>query len=164
MRVLETFRTGMEAVVSHRLRSALTVLGVMIGITAVILTVGLGEGAQQQVTSQISALGSNLLTVTPGSTTSSSGVRGGFGSASTLTVGDSTALTSKVVAPDIAAVAPAISTNQSLVAGSTNWTTSSPSSTNRVRRLSWRATTSVNARSSTASFTCPLGPSGDATV
>jgi putative ABC transport system permease protein len=123
MKVLETFRTGMEAVVSHRLRSALTVLGIMIGITAVILTVGLGEGAQQQVTSQISALGSNLLTVTPGSTTSSSGIRGGFGSASTLTVGDATALTSKVVAPDIAAVAPAISTNQSLVAGSTNWTT-----------------------------------------
>ncbi len=76
MNVLETFRTGLEAVVAHRLRSALTVLGIMIGITAVILTVGLGEGAQQQVSSQISALGSNLLTVTPGSTTSSSGIRG----------------------------------------------------------------------------------------
>jgi putative ABC transport system permease protein len=123
MNVLETFRTGMEAVVSHRLRSALTVLGIMIGITAVILTVGLGEGAQQQVTSQISALGSNLLTVTPGSTTSSSGVRGGFGSASTLTVGDAAALASKTVAPDIATVAPALSTSESLVAGSTNWTT-----------------------------------------
>ena len=124
MNVLETFRTGLEAVVSHRLRSALTVVGIMIGITAVILTVGLGEGAQQQVSSQISALGSNLLTVTPGSTTSSSGIRGGFGSASTLTVGDSAALTSKVVAPDIAAVAPAISVNETLVAGTTNWTTS----------------------------------------
>ena len=123
MNVLETFRTGMEAVVAHRLRSALTVLGIMIGITAVILTVGLGEGAQQQVSSQISALGSNLLTVTPGSTTSSTGIRGGFGSASTLTVDDSIALTSKVVAPDIGAVAPAISTNQSLVAGTSNWTT-----------------------------------------
>jgi putative ABC transport system permease protein len=123
MNVLETFRTGMEAVVAHRLRSALTVLGIMIGITAVILTVGLGEGAQQQVSSQISALGSNLLTVTPGSTTSSSGIRGGFGSASTLTTGDAIALTSKVVAPDIAAVAPVISTDSSLVAGTTNWTT-----------------------------------------
>ena len=50
----------------------LTVLGIMIGIAAVILTVGLGEGAQQQVSSEITALGSNLLTVTPGSTTSSS--------------------------------------------------------------------------------------------
>ena len=92
MNVLETFRTGLEAVVAHRLRSALTVLGIMIGITAVILTVGLGEGAQQQVSSEITALGSNLLTVSPGSTTSSTGIRGGFGSASTLTVGDATAL------------------------------------------------------------------------
>ena len=123
MNILETFRTGMEAVVAHRLRSALTVLGIMIGITAVILTVGLGEGAQQQVSSQISALGSNLLTVTPGSTTSSSGIRGGFGSASTLTVGDAAALTSKVVAPDIGAVAPATTSNESLVAGTSNWTT-----------------------------------------
>ena len=123
MNLLETFRTGLEAVVSHRLRSALTVLGIMIGITAVILTVGLGEGAQQQVGSEISALGSNLLTVTPGSTTSSSGIRGGFGSASTLTVGDAAALTSKVVAPDVDAVAPAISVSESLVAGTSNWTT-----------------------------------------
>jgi putative ABC transport system permease protein len=121
--VLETFRTGFEAVLSHRLRSGLTVLGIMIGIAAVILTVGLGEGAQQQVSSQISALGSNLLTVTPGSTTSSSGVRGGFGTASTLTLGDATALSSKVVAPDVAAVAPATSVSETLVAGSSNWTT-----------------------------------------
>ena len=87
MNVLETLRTGLEAVISHRLRSSLTVLGIMIGISAVILTVGLGEGAQQQVGSEISALGSNLLTISPGSSTSSSGIRGGFGSASTLTVG-----------------------------------------------------------------------------
>src|SRR5271170_3001840 len=106
MNVLETFRTGMEAVVAHRLRSSLTVLGIMIGIAAVILTVGLGEGAQQQISSQISALGTNLLTVSPGSTTSSSGIRGGFGSASTLTVGDAAALSSKTVAPDLSAVAP----------------------------------------------------------
>ncbi|MGA8724735.1 MAG: ABC transporter permease [Acidimicrobiales bacterium] len=123
MNVLETFRTGFEAVLSHRLRSGLTVLGIMIGIAAVILTVGLGEGAQQQVSSQISALGSNLLTVTPGSTTSSSGIRGGFGTASTLTLGDATALSSKVVAPDVAAVAPATSVSETLVAGSSNWTT-----------------------------------------
>jgi putative ABC transport system permease protein len=121
--LFETFRTGLDAVVSHRLRSALTVLGIMIGITAVILTVGLGEGAQQQVGSEITALGSNLLTVTPGSTTTSSGIRGGFGSASTLTYGDAIALDSKVVAPDINAVAPATSESESLVAGTSNWTT-----------------------------------------
>ncbi len=123
MNVLETFRTGLDAVLSHRLRSTLTVVGIMIGITAVILTVGLGEGAQQQVGSEITALGSNLLTVTPGSTTSSSGIRGGFGSASTLTTGDAAALDSKIVAPDIRAVAPADSESENLVAGTTNWTT-----------------------------------------
>jgi putative ABC transport system permease protein len=71
MNVLETFRTAAEAVVTRRLRSSLTVLGIMIGIAAVVLTVGLGEGAQQQVSSEITALGSNLLTISPGSTTSS---------------------------------------------------------------------------------------------
>ncbi len=124
MNTIETLRTGIEAVLTHRLRSSLTVLGIMIGISAVILTVGLGEGAQQQVGAEIAALGSNLLTVTPGSTTSSAGIRGGFGSASTLTVGDATALSSKTVAPDIGAVAPTVSSTESLVAGTSNWTTS----------------------------------------
>lgn len=121
---LETFRTGLDAVRSHRLRSLLTVLGILIGIGAVILTVGLGEGAQAQVRDEISALGSNLLVVSPGSTTSSSGVRGGAGSATTLTMADARALQSKAVAPDIAAVAPAISTTGSLESAGTNWTTS----------------------------------------
>ncbi len=120
----ETLRTGLEAVRTHRLRSSLTMLGILIGIAAVILTVGLGEGAQAKVSSQINALGSNLLIVSPGSSTSSSGVRGGFGSASTLTVSDAAALSNKTVAPDIKAVAPTVSTSESLTAGSTNWTTS----------------------------------------
>jgi putative ABC transport system permease protein len=121
---LETLRTALEAMRSHRLRSLLTVLGIMIGIAAVILTVGLGEGAQQQISSQISALGTNLLTITPGSTTSSAGIRGGLGSASTLTVGDADALESKTVAPDIGAVAPTVTESETLVAGTSNWTTS----------------------------------------
>jgi len=76
---LETLRTGLEAVRSHRLRSILTMLGILIGIAAVILTVGLGQGAQVEVRDRIAALGSNLLIVSPGSSTSSAGVRGGFG-------------------------------------------------------------------------------------
>jgi putative ABC transport system permease protein len=99
-------------------------LGILIGIAAVILTVGLGEGAQKQVRDQINALGSNLLVVSPGSSTSSAGVRGGFGSASTLTTADASALSSKISGPDIAAVAPTTSTVEELTAGSTNWTTS----------------------------------------
>ena len=120
----ETLRTGLEAVRTHRLRSGLTMLGILIGIAAVILTVGLGEGAQKKVSGEISALGSNLLIVTPGSSTSTTGVRGGFGSASTLTVRDADALANKTVAPDIKAVAPSVTESESLTAGSSNWTTS----------------------------------------
>jgi putative ABC transport system permease protein len=120
----DTFRTGVEAVRLHRLRSLLTVLGILIGIAAVILTVGLGEGAQSDVSASINSLGSNLLIISPGSSTSSGGVRGGFGSASTLTKSDADALASKTVAPDIAAVAPTTSTSAALTATSTNWTTS----------------------------------------
>jgi putative ABC transport system permease protein len=100
-------------------------LGILIGIAAVILTVGLGEGAQAQVASAINSLGTNLLVVSPGSTTSSStGVRGGSGSATTLTVHDANALGMPGVAPDVAAVAPTTSRSSSLAAGSTTWTTS----------------------------------------
>ncbi|THJ29282.1 ABC transporter permease, partial [Candidatus Frankia alpina] len=109
----EIIRTGLEAVRSHRLRSGLTMLGILIGVAAVILTVGLGEGAQDKVRGQINALGSNLLIVAPGSTTTN-GVRGGFGSASTLTRADADALTSHVVAPDIRAVAPTTSRSAAL--------------------------------------------------
>jgi len=119
----ETVRAGLQAVRSHRLRSLLTVLGVLIGVAAVVLTVGLGEGAQASITARVSSLGSNLLTVSPGSTTSSSGVRGGTGSASTLTVQDATALSSHDVAPDISGVAPVVQRSESLTAGSANWTT-----------------------------------------
>ena len=98
----DTFRTATDAVRTHRLRSALTMLGILIGISAVVLTVGLGEGAKAQVRDSINALGTNLLVISPGSSTdTSTGVRGGFGSASTLTLQDAQALQSKAAAPDI---------------------------------------------------------------
>ena len=120
----ETLRTGLDAVRTHRLRSGLTVLGIMIGIAAVILTVGLGQGAQGQVRGEINSLGTNLLTISPGSTTSSTGIRGGFGSASTLTEADATALASKAAAPDINAVAPVASSSETLTdsVNTDNWT------------------------------------------
>jgi putative ABC transport system permease protein len=119
----ETLRTGWAAVRGHTLRSMLTVLGILIGIAAVILTVGLGLGTQKDVSQQISALGSNLLIVTPGSSTDSAGVRGGFGTAATLTRSDAAALGSSVNAPDIAAVAPEKESALSVEANDTNWTT-----------------------------------------
>jgi putative ABC transport system permease protein len=122
MNWLETLRTAVDAVRAHRLRSLLTMLGIVIGISSVVLTVGLGLGAQDEVRKQIDSLGSNLLIVSPGSSTSSSGVRGGFGSASTLTLEDAEAIADHAVAPDVARVSPATSTTTELTAGTTNWT------------------------------------------
>lgn len=129
MNFLETLRTSWNSIRSHRLRSGLTMLGILIGISAVILTVGLGLGTQQQVGAQISALGSNLLIVSPGSSTSTTGVRGGFGSASTLTTADAEALASSVAAPDIGAIAGVKTSSLPLTNGSANWTTSVVGST-----------------------------------
>ena len=117
MNWFETIRTGVNGVRSHRLRSFLTVLGILIGIAGVIIAVGLGEGASGQVTSEINALGSNVLTITPGSSTSTSGIREALGSASTLTMSDVSALASPVDAPDIKAVAGITSSSEVLTAG-----------------------------------------------
>jgi putative ABC transport system permease protein len=119
----ETLRTGWAAVRAHSMRSILTVLGILIGIAAVILTVGLGLGTQKDVSEQISSLGSNLLIVTPGSSTDSEGFRGGFGSLASLTRTDVAALDSPVNAPDVAGVAPEKSTSLSVETSQTNWTT-----------------------------------------
>ena len=124
MNWLETLRTGVNGVRSHRLRSFLTVLGILIGIAGVIIAVGLGEGASAQVTSEINALGSNVLTITPGSSTSSTGIREALGTASTLTMADVNALSDPVDAPDVKAVAPITSQTEVLTAGSETATTS----------------------------------------
>ena len=101
----ETIRTAIAALNARRMRSLLTMLGILIGISAVMLTVGLGQGAQQQITAQINSLGSNMIIVSPSQTTSSGGFRGGGGAATTLTTQDAAMLADAEVAPDIAAVA-----------------------------------------------------------
>jgi putative ABC transport system permease protein len=118
----DILRNAWDAIRNHKLRSMLTSLGILIGIAAVVLTVGLGQGAQKQVSQQLNALGGNLLIISPGSSTTG-GVRGGFGSASTLTMADATALSSTTAAPDVGAVAPILQSSQSLVNGAINWTT-----------------------------------------
>jgi macrolide transport system ATP-binding/permease protein len=82
---------AIQAIARNKLRSALTMLGVFIGVAALIAMVAVGQGANAAVRQQIESLGTNLLVVVPGATTSG-GVRGGFGSASTLTVADAEAL------------------------------------------------------------------------
>jgi putative ABC transport system permease protein len=122
MNLLRTFDTGMRGLLGHRLRSILTTLGILFGVAAVICTVGIGTASADSVNSRIAALGTNLLTVSPGSTTSF-GVRGGSGSANTLTMEDVAGLADKQDAPDVAAVAPVVSGTATLVSTSTNWST-----------------------------------------
>lgn len=138
----DTLKTAFDSVRAHRLRSALTMLGILIGISAVVLTVGLGSGARAQVRAQIDELGTNVLVVSPGSSTDSSGVRGGFGTASTLTSSDASALQSDVVAPDVAAVAPVSSTSVELKAGTENWTTTLTGTTPSWQRVRSRKVSS----------------------
>jgi len=117
----ETLRTAFAALNARRMRSALTMLGILIGIAAVMLTVGLGQGAQEQITSQINSLGSNLIVVSP-TQSSSGGFRGGGSAVSTLTMQDANMLADTAIAPDVIAVAPTSSTSGSLQSSETTWT------------------------------------------
>jgi putative ABC transport system permease protein len=127
--ILQTVVSGLRAVAGNRMRSMLTALGILIGVGALIITVGIGNGTKTSIGSRISRLGTNLITVTPGSVTSG-GVRQGLGARTTLTMDDAAALQDPTVAPDIAAVAPVDSRSNVVVsAGSNTWTTSVTGST-----------------------------------
>jgi putative ABC transport system permease protein len=128
MSLLRTFETGLRGILGHRMRSILTTLGILFGVAAVICTVGIGQASSDSVNARIASLGTNLLTVTPGSTTAA-GVRGGAGSANTLTMSDVSGLTDKANAPDIQAVAPVVQTRSTLVSQQTNWSTTVQGST-----------------------------------
>jgi putative ABC transport system permease protein len=128
MSPLRTLQTGLRGILGHRLRSVLTTLGILFGVAAVICTVGIGTASSDSVNARIAALGTNLLTVTPGSTRSG-GVFGGAGSATTLSMDDATGLASRDNAPDISAVAPVVQGRQSMVSTSTNWSSTVQGST-----------------------------------
>ena len=128
MNLVRTFDTGLRGILGHRLRSILTTLGILFGVAAVICTVGIGQASSDSVNAQIAALGTNLLTVTPGST-SSGGVFGGGGTANTLTMVDAQGLSNHDNAPDIQAVAPVVQSRQAMVSTSSNWTSTVQGST-----------------------------------
>jgi putative ABC transport system permease protein len=119
MNLLELIRLALSRLAASRLRAALTMLGVIIGVAAVISLVDVGEGATRGITNQLAGLGTNLLTINPGRTFSG-GTFGAAGSATTLTIDDATAI-SKL--DGIAAVAPELSTSAFVVAGNQNTTT-----------------------------------------
>ena len=119
MSFLALFRIALRALAINKLRSALTMLGIVIGVGAVIVMIAVGAGAQQRVEEQIRALGSNLLLVMPGATTAG-GVRMGFGSASTLSEDDVAAINREI--PD-AIAAPALRGSAQVIWGNANWST-----------------------------------------
>jgi putative ABC transport system permease protein len=102
-KLLRPLFTAWVSVITHKLRSFLTILGVVIGVAAVIILMSVGKGTTSQIISNLSSLGTNIIYIQPGSSTSG-GVRSGFGSASTLTLEDSDAIADTV--DGITAVAP----------------------------------------------------------
>jgi len=112
---------ALQAIFRNKMRSALTVLGVFVGVAALIAMVAVGEGANEAVRKQIESLGTNLLVVLPGARTSG-GVRGGFGSASNLTVMDARMIERD--APAVAQVSYLIRQSGQVQYGNQNWTTS----------------------------------------
>jgi putative ABC transport system permease protein len=104
----------MESITTHPLRAALTMLGIIIGVAAVVTTVGIGRGAAANITQRIESQGTNLLIVLP-SAINSGGVSQGGGSARTLTMGDVAALQQKMYNPSLRQVVPVYSGNTQLV-------------------------------------------------
>jgi putative ABC transport system permease protein len=119
MTVKATLALALAALVRNKARSLLTMLGIVIGVAAVIVTVAIGVGARTSVQQSISSLGSNLIVEQPGSVTQT-GARSGFGGASTLTPDDGLAIAKL---PGVAAVSPMVSVRTQVVAGDNNWQT-----------------------------------------
>ena len=118
--MLETLRTAVRSLLSNKIRSALTMLGIIIGVAAVITMVAIGAGASRNIQQYISGVGSNILIVMPGASTAG-GVRQQAGSSSNLTLQDAQALEREAYA--LRGVAPEIYSRSQLVYGNMNWST-----------------------------------------
>jgi putative ABC transport system permease protein len=113
-------RTAFRSIIRNRMRSLLTMLGVIIGVASVIDMVAIGKGAQLQIEEQVAALGTNVIMINPGSA-SQHGIRMGASSRQSMTVDDVTILANEV--PSLAAVAPLARASGQVVGGSGNWQT-----------------------------------------
>jgi putative ABC transport system permease protein len=122
MNILVIFRIAFRALARNKMRSALTMLGIVIGVSAVIAMVSIGQGAQAQVQEQIANVGTNLLFVGAGSQ-NVGGVRSGTGAtnSNTLTVEDIEAIRREI--PSVAMASPTVNTRAQLVFGNQNWNT-----------------------------------------
>jgi putative ABC transport system permease protein len=105
MDILESVRLAARGLAANKLRSVLTMLGIIIGVGAVVALLSIGQGVQTAITEQIQGIGSNLVFVLPGALTQG-GASFGVGTAATLTLGDAEAIADPANCPDVAAVAP----------------------------------------------------------
>src|SRR5438270_5540762 len=96
MKLFDSFRSALQSIVVNKLRSALTMLGVIIGVASVIAMVAVGNGASQTVQQQVLSLGSNLVTVTPGAQKDDSGLRGAGVVSRNLTIDDMNAIAAQL--------------------------------------------------------------------
>ena len=118
MNIFLTFKVALRALARNKMRSMLTMLGIIIGVGAVIAMVGIGQGASASIQAQIANLGNNLLIVQPGSA-NTAGIRGGAGSNTTLTADDVDAIGREC--PSVKAATPTVRANGQLVFGNQNW-------------------------------------------
>ena len=127
MNMLAALRSALRALATNLLRSVLTMLGIIIGVAAVITMIAIGGGAQKRVEEQIKGLGSNVMLVLPGAQTAG-GLRLGAQTGQTLTEEDAQAIAKDV--PEVQVAAPSLRTASQIVAGNTNWSTTVFGTTN----------------------------------
>src|SRR6185312_15546409 len=120
MDLLAILKIAVRALTRNKMRSLLTMLGIVIGVGAVIATVGLGQGAQQQVQNQIASMGTDMLFISAGSV-NKGGIRLGGGATKTLVYDDMKAIEQQV--PTVAEAAPVSGSSVQVVADNQNWST-----------------------------------------
>jgi len=156
--LLSTIKISFQALWINKMRSSLTILGIIIGVSAVIVMLAVGNGAREKISEEISSMGSNLLIVLPGATTAG-GVRMGAGTQPTLTMDDAEAIKKECSA--VLEVAPIFNGIAQVVYGNQNWSTAVIGSTPSILKVrdwplaSGRAFTSPEIKS--ANKVCLLG-------
>jgi putative ABC transport system permease protein len=121
MRQSVLFKVASQSILKNKMRAMLTMLGIVIGVGAVIVMVAVGNGAQQQIASSINGLGTNLLIVMPGNF-SAGGANGGAGSINRLTTADADKIRHESTL--LSAVSPVVSARLQVIGGGSNWRTS----------------------------------------
>jgi putative ABC transport system permease protein len=119
-RFAQSFPSALEALRANKGRAVLTTLGIVIGVAAVIAIVALGQGSQAAVTERLAGLGTNVLTINPGSTRSS-GIRGGAGTDTSLKLEDADAIQANI--KGVADISPIVAGSAQVIAGNQNWST-----------------------------------------